>query len=139
MERKTAAEYDPQLLKLYDRYVHGDIDRRQFLDDAARFAIGGLTAAALLDSLTPNYAFAQQVAADDERITTEYVSYPSPQGHEQTRAALVQPVTEEESKIPGVLVNHGFHNDTTPRYDEAAAKLAWERTIGFFNETLNAE
>ena len=57
MERKTAAEYDPQLLKLYDHYVHGDIDRRQFLDDAARFAIGGLTAAALLDSLTPNYAF----------------------------------------------------------------------------------
>ena len=71
MERKTAAEYDPQLLKLYDRYVHGDIDRRQFLDDAARFAIGGLTATALLDSLTPNYAFAQQVAADDERIATE--------------------------------------------------------------------
>ena len=67
MERKTAAEYDPATAQaLYDRYVHGDINRRQFLDDAARFAIGGLTAAALLDSLTPNYAFAQQVAADDE-------------------------------------------------------------------------
>ena len=252
-----------------------------------------------MDSLTPNYAFAQQVAADDKRIATEYVSYPSPQGHEKTHAALVQPATEEESKIPGVLVihenrglnpyvedvarrvatagflalapdalaplggypgtddegralqrqldsekvtqdfiaaaqylkahsacngkvgvvgfcfgggmsnelavripevisaavpfygrqpavkdvpkikarllihyaeldarinvgwpayeaalkeanidyamhmypgvNHGFHNDTTPRYDEAAAKLAWERTISFFNETLKAE
>ena len=298
MERKTAAEYDPQVLNLYDRYVHGDIDRRQFLDNAARFAIGGLTAAALLDSLTPNYAFAQQVAADDERIVTECVRYPSPQGHEKTRAALVRPTAAEESNIPGVLVihenrglnpyvadvarrvatagflalapdaleplggypgtddegrtlqrqldgekmtedfiaaakylkahpacsgqvgvvgfcfgggmsntlavripevisaavpfygrqaaaedvpnikarllihyaelderinagwpayeaalkeaeidyamhmylgvNHGFHNDTTPRYDEAAAKLAWERTISFFNETLKA-
>ena len=298
MERKTAAEYDPQLLSLYDRYVHGDIDRRQFLDDAARFAIGGLTAAALLDSLTPNYAFAQQVAADDERIVIECVTYPSPQGHEKTRADLVRPTAEGESNIPGVLVihenrglnpyvadvarrvatagflalapdaleplggypgtddegrtlqrqldgekmtedfiaaakylkahpacsgqvgvvgfcfgggmsntlavripevisaavpfygrqpaaedvpnikarllihyaelderinagwpayeaalkeaeidyamhmylgvNHGFHNDTTPRYDEAAAKLAWERTISFFNETLKA-
>ena len=298
MERKTAAEYDPQLLSLYDRYVHGDIDRRQFLDNAARFAIGGLTAAALLDSLTPNYAFAQQVAADDERIVTECVRYPSPQGHEKTRADLVRPTAEGESKLPGVLVihenrglnpyvadvarrvatagflalapdaleplggypgtddegralqrqldgekmtedfiaaakylkahpacsgqvgvvgfcfgggmsntlavripevisaavpfygrqaaaedvpnikarllihyaelderinagwpayeaalkeaeidyamhmylgvNHGFHNDTTPRYDEAAAKLAWERTISFFNETLKA-
>ena len=264
----------------------------------ARFAIGGLTAAALLDSLTPNYAFAQQVAADDERIVTECVTYPSPQGHEKTRADLVRPTAAEESKLPGVLVihenrglnpyvadvarrvatagflalapdaleplggypgtddegrtlqrqldgekmtedfiaaakylkahpacsgqvgvggfcfgggmsntlavripevisaavpfygrqpaaedvpnikarllihyaelderinagwpayeaalkeaeidyamhmylgvNHGFHNDTTPRYDEAAAKLAWERTISFFNETLKA-
>ena len=298
MERKTAAEYDPQVLSLYDRYVHGDIDRRQFLDNATRFAIGGLTAAALLDSLTPNYAFAQQVAADDERIATECVRYPSPQGHEKTRADLVRPTAEGESNIPGVLVihenrglnpyvadvarrvatagflalapdaleplggypgtddegralqrqldgekmtedfiaaakylkahpacsgqvgvvgfcfgggmsntlavripevisaavpfygrqpaagdvpnikarllihyaelderinagwptyeaalkeaeidyamymylgvNHGFHNDTTPRYDEAAAKLAWERTISFFNETLKA-
>ena len=127
MERKTAAEYDPQLLKLYDRYVHGDIDRRQFLDDAARFAIGGLTAAALLDSLTPNYAFAQQVAADDERIATEYVSYPSPQGHEQTRAALVQPVTEEESKIPGVLVIHE-NRGLNPYVEDVARRVA---TAGF--------
>ena len=80
MERKTAAEYDQQLLDLYDRYAHGRIDHRQFLDGAARFAMGGLTAAALLKSLSPNYALAQQVAADDERIATEYVTYPSPQG-----------------------------------------------------------
>lgn len=126
MERKTAAEYDPQLLNLYDRYVHGDIDRRQFLDNAARFAIGGLTAAALLDSLTPNYAFAQQVAADDERITTEYVSYPSPQGHEQTRAALVRPA-EEESNIPGVLVIHE-NRGLNPYVEDVARRVA---TAGF--------
>ena len=127
MERKTAAEYDPQLLALYDRYVHGDIDRRQFLDDATRFAIGGLTAAALLDSLTPNYALAQQVAADDERIATEYVSYPSPQGHEETSAALVQPTTEEESKIPGVLVIHE-NRGLNPYVEDVARRVA---TAGF--------
>ncbi len=127
MERKTAAEYDPQLLSLYDRYVHGDIDRRQFLDDAARFAIGGLTAAALLDSLTPNYAFAQQVAADDERIVTEYVSYPSPQGHEKTRAALIRPTAAEESKIPGVLVIHE-NRGLNPYVADVARRVA---TAGF--------
>ena len=117
MERKTAAEYDPQLLKLYDRYVHGDIDRRQFLDDSARFAIGELTATAM-----PNYEL-------DERINVGWPAY---------EAAL------KEADIDYAMhmypsVNHGFHNDTTPRYDEAAAKLAWERTISFFNKTLKAE
>ena len=127
MERKTAAEYDPQLLSLYDRYVHGDIDRRQFLDNAARFAIGGLTAAALLESLTPNYAFAQQVAADDERIATECVTYPSPQGHEKTRADLVRPTAEGESNIPGVLVIHE-NRGLNPYVADVARRVA---TAGF--------
>ena len=127
MERKTAAEYDPQVLSLYDRYVHGDIDRRQFLDNAARFAIGGLTAAALLDSLTPNYAFAQQVAADDERIVTECVRYPSPQGHEKTRADLVRPTAEGESNIPGVLVIHE-NRGLNPYVADVARRVA---TAGF--------
>ena len=127
MERKTAAEYDPQLLSLYDRYVHGDIDRRQFLDNATRFAISGLTAAALLDSLTPNYAFAQQVAADDERIATECVRYPSPQGHEKTRADLVRPTAEGESNIPGVLVIHE-NRGLNPYVADVARRVA---TAGF--------
>ena len=86
MERKKASEFDPELLRLFDRFVHGGISRREFLDGAARFAVGGLTAAAILESLGPNYAWAQQVPKDDKRIRTEYVTYPSPEGHGSVRA-----------------------------------------------------
>ena len=76
MERKKASDFDPQLLSLFHRYVHGGINRREFLDGAAKFAIGGLTATALWDMLRPNYALAQQVAKDDKRIRAEYTMYP---------------------------------------------------------------
>ena len=81
MERKTSSDFDPQLLSLFHRYVHGAINRREFLDGAAKFAIGGLTATALWDMLRPNYALAQQVAKDDQRIKAEYTMYPSPKGN----------------------------------------------------------
>ena len=86
MDRKKASEFDPELLVLFDDYVHGGADRRQFLDRAARFAVGGVTAATLLESLSPHYAWAQQVAPDDARLKTEYVSYPSPKGHDTIKA-----------------------------------------------------
>jgi carboxymethylenebutenolidase len=105
MERKKATEYDPELLRLFDRYVHGGITRRELLDGAARFAVGGLTAAALVESLSPNYAWAQQVPRDDRRIQTEYSTYPSPQGYGRIRAYLVR-LAEARGKWPGVLVVH---------------------------------
>jgi carboxymethylenebutenolidase len=105
MERKTASEFDPELLRLFDRYVHGGISRRDFLDGAARFAVGGLTAAAILESLSPNYAWAQQVPKDDRRIRTDYVNYPSPQGYGSIRAYLVRPA-DARGKLPGVVVVH---------------------------------
>ena len=74
MERKNASDFPPEVLKLFDGYVHGTVSRREFLDGAARFAIGGFTAAAMLESLRPNYALAQQVAKDDARIKTEYAT-----------------------------------------------------------------
>ena len=80
MEQKTAADFDPELLKLFDAYVHGGIDRRGFIDRAAKFAIGGTTAAMLLEALSPRFAEAQQVQKDDPRIKAESVEYPSPQG-----------------------------------------------------------
>ena len=76
MERKKASDFPPEVLKLFDGYVHGSIDRREFLDRAGRYAVGGFTAAAMLESLRPNYALAQQVAKDDARIKTEYVDVP---------------------------------------------------------------
>ena len=78
MARKTAADFDPELLVLFNAYVHGAIDRRGFLDKARKYAVGGITAAMLLDQLSPNFAEAQQVPPDDKRLKTERVSYPSP-------------------------------------------------------------
>jgi len=105
MQRKHASDFDPELLRLFDRYVHGGISRRDFLDGAARFAVGGLTAAAILESLSPNYAWAQQVPKDDRRIRTDYVNYPSPQGYGSIRAYLVRPA-DARGKLPGVVVVH---------------------------------
>ena len=80
MERRKASDYPPEVLKLFDGYVHGWMSRRDFLDKASKYAVGGFSAAAMLESLRPNYAFAQQVAKNDPRIVTEYLTYPSPQG-----------------------------------------------------------
>ena len=91
MERKTADQYPQELLNLFDKYVHGDIDRRGFLEGAQRFATGTLTAAAILESLRPNYAWAQQVPKDDSRIKTEWDTVPSPQGNGSIKGYLVKP------------------------------------------------
>ena len=91
MERKKASDFPPEVLRLFDGYVHGAISRREFLDRAAKYAVGGFTAAAMLESLRPNYAFAQQIAKDDGRIKTEYLSYPSPQGSGTMRGYFAAP------------------------------------------------
>ena len=84
MARKTEADFDPDLLVLFNAYVHGAIDRRGFLDKARKCTVGGLTAAMLLDQLSPNFVEAQQVSPEDKRLKTERVSYPSPSGNEKT-------------------------------------------------------
>src|SRR5215472_15529750 len=101
MDRKKASEFPQELLSLFDRYVHGDIDRRAFLDGAKKFAVGGLTTAAIFESLRPNYAWAQQVPKDDKRIKAEYATVPSPQGNGNIRGYLVRPASG--GKVPGVL------------------------------------
>ena len=78
--KKTAADFHPEVLRLFDRYVHGALDRRQYLDRAAKFAVGSFTAAAMLAALKPNFAWAQQVPKDDARIHTEAATYPSAHG-----------------------------------------------------------
>jgi carboxymethylenebutenolidase len=121
MERKKASDFDPEILKLFDRYVHGGISRREFLDAAARFAVGGLTAAAILESLGPNYAWAQQVPRDDKRIRTEYVTYPSPDGHGSIRAYVVRPA-DARGKLPGVVVVHE-NRGLNPYIEDVARRL----------------
>lgn len=121
MERKKASDFDPELLRLFDRYVHGGISRREFLDGAARFAVGGLTAAAVLESLSPNYAWAQQVPKDDKRIRTDYVNYPSPEGYGRIRAYIVRPA-DARDKLPGVVVVHE-NRGLNPYIEDVARRL----------------
>lgn len=124
MERKKAGDFDPQLLSLFHQYVHGGISRREFLDGAAKFAVGGLTATALWEMLRPNYALAQQVPKDDKRIKAEYAIYPSPKGNSsngQMRGLLARPATGE--KFPAVLVVHE-NRGLNPYIEDVARRLA---------------
>ena len=105
MERKKASDFPQELLDLFDHYVHGEMSRRQFLDGAAKYTATGLSAAAIFESLRPNYAWAEQVPKDDRRLKTEYVTVPSPGGNGSIRAYFVRPF-DMKGKLPGVLVLH---------------------------------
>ncbi|MGH8438541.1 MAG: YghX family hydrolase [Pseudomonas sp.] len=122
MERLTAKDFAPELLELYDYYAHGQINRREFLDRAAAFTLAGMTASALLASLSPNYALAEQVAVNDPDIVAEYVTYPSPKGHGQVRGYLVRPA-KVQSKAPGVVVVHE-NRGLNPYIEDVARRLA---------------
>src|SRR5438046_3132765 len=100
-----------EAIELYNRYIHGEITRRDFLDSAKRLAVAGFTAGTLLDALMPNYAFGQQVAKTDDRIKADYVTVPSPQGNGSIKGYLVRPISADTraatpTKLPGVLVVH---------------------------------
>src|SRR6476661_3833058 len=100
MERKTAHDFDQELLILFDAYVHGGIDRRTFLDRAAKYAVGGVTAAMLLDQLSPKFAENQVVRTDDKRIAPEYLEFNSPNGYGKMRGYFVRP-QNATGKLPG--------------------------------------
>jgi carboxymethylenebutenolidase len=127
VERKTAADFDQELLILFDAYVHGDIDRRGFLDRASKFAVGGMTAVMLLEALNPKFADAQVVAKDDARLVTEVVSYPSPQGYEKTSGYLVK-AKAATGKLPGILVIHE-NRGLNPHIEDVARRLALENYL----------
>ena len=136
MERKKATDYPQELLNLFDRYIHGDIDRREFLDGAKKFATGGLTATAIWESLRPNYAWAEQVAKDDSRIKTEYATVPSPQGNGSIRGYLVRPASAG-GKLPGVLVVHE-NRGLNPYIEDVARRLGTEKFIAFAPDGLTS-
>jgi carboxymethylenebutenolidase len=133
MERKEASDFDQELLNLFDQYVHGAIDRRGFLDRAGRFAVGGLTAAALLDMLSPKFAEAQ-VPKDDKRLKTEYVDYPSPKGSDKTRGYLARPANAT-GKLPGILVIHE-NRGLNPHIEDIARRLALDNFVTFAADAL---
>ncbi len=122
MARLTARDFAPELLELYDGYVHGRISRRQFLDRAGTFAVGGLTAAGILAALGPDYALAQQVQFTDPEIVAEYIRYPSPNGHGEVRGYLVRPA-KAEGPLPGVVVVHE-NRGLNPYIEDVARRVA---------------
>jgi len=122
MSRLTARDFSPELLELYDGYVHGRISRRDFLDRAAKYAVGGLTAATILASLSPDYAMAQQVQFTDPDIVAEYIEYPSPNGHGQVRGYLVRPKAAK-GKVPGIVVVHE-NRGLNPYIEDVARRVA---------------
>jgi carboxymethylenebutenolidase len=134
MHRPTAADFDQELLDLYDEYVHGKVTRRDFLDRASKFAAGGLTAAALLEVLGPNYAWAQQVPKDDPRIRTEYAEYASPKGAGTMRGYLARPA-ELAGKQPGILVIHE-NRGLNPYIEDVTRRLAVAGFIAFAPDAL---
>jgi carboxymethylenebutenolidase len=134
MERKTAHDFDQDLLILFDAYVHGAIDRRGFLEQASRYAVGGVTAAMLLDQLSPKFAEAQVVRTDDERIVTEYIEYDSPSGYGKMRGYLAHPA-KVVGKLPGILVIHE-NRGLNPHIEDVARRFALEKFVAFAPDAL---
>lgn len=122
MSRLTAKDFPQELLELYDYYAHGRITKREFLDRAGKFAVGGVTAATILATLSPDYALAQQVEFTDPDILAEYIIYDSPQGNGKVRAYFVKPVTATEP-VPGVVVVHE-NRGLNPYIEDVARRVA---------------
>ena len=135
MERKKASDFPQELLNLFDGYVHGGISRRQFLDGAQKFAVGGVTAAALLQMLKPNYAWAIQVPPDDKRIRAATQTVPLPQGNGSIKGYLVRPA--DETKLPAVLVIHE-NRGLNPYIEDVARRLAVADFIAFAPDALTS-
>ena len=134
MERKTAHDFDQELLTLFDAYVHGALDRRGFLDKAAKYAIGGVTAAMLLDQLSPKFLEAQVVKPEDTRIKVQSVEYDSPKGYGKMRGYLAQPA-KAAGKLPAILVIHE-NRGLNPHIEDIARRLAVDNFVAFAPDAL---
>jgi len=129
MQRKQASDFDPRLLELYDGYVHGKMSKREFLSGASRYAAAGVTAAALVESLQPDYALAQQVAPDDPAIETMIAEYDSPRGHGRIKGLMARPAGAE-GKLPAVLVVHE-NRGLNPYIEDVVRRLAKAGYLAF--------
>ncbi len=134
MERRKASDFPQEVLNLFDGYVHGRMNRRDFLDSASKYAVGGFTAAAMLEALRPNYAWAQQVPKDDARIKAEYVSYPSPNGSGTMKGYLVKPANAS-GKLPAVVVIHE-NRGLNPYIEDVTRRVALLNYIAFAPDAL---
>jgi carboxymethylenebutenolidase len=148
MERKKAADFPPEVMQLFDGFVHGRLSRRDFLDRAAKYAVGGFTAAAMLEALSPNFAWAEQVKPNDSRIRAGYASYDSPKGNGQMRGYLAEPANPGTHPVhgrppgdrrrgasPAVVVIHE-NRGLNPYIEDVARRLAAEGYVAFAPDAL---
>ena len=133
--RLTAADFDQELLILFDAYVHGDIDRRGFLERARRFAVGGLTAAGLLAALSPDFARAQQVAPDDAGLRSETIQIDSPAGYGRLSGYLCRPA-QASGPLPAVLVVHE-NRGLNPHIEDVTRRLALQGYLALAPDALH--
>ena len=138
-ERRTLP---PEAIELYNRYIHGEISRRDFLNGATRFTVGGLTVGAIVNSLMPDYASAQQVSKTDDRIKASYVTVPSPQGNGSIKGYLVRPFSADTreatpAKLPGILVVHE-NRGLNPHIEDIARRLALANFMAFAPDALTS-
>ena len=134
MERKTAHDFDQELLILFDAYVHGAIDRRGFLDKAGKYAVGGVTAAMLLDQLSPKFLEAQVIKPEDPRLQAQHIEYASPKGSGTMRGYLVRPA-KAGGRLPGVLVIHE-NRGLNPHIEDVTRRLALDNFVAFAPDAL---
>jgi carboxymethylenebutenolidase len=133
--RLTSQDFDQELLILFDAYVHGDVDRRGFLDKAQRYAKAGVTAAGLLAALSPDFALGQQVKPDDSRLKTEWANVPSPAGSGTVRGYLARPASAGANKLPMVLVIHE-NRGLNPHIEDITRRLALDGFMAFAPDAL---
>ena len=131
-----------ECIVLYNRYIHGEIGRRAFLNGVKRFTIAGLTATTIVEMLMPNYAFGQQVSKTDERLKTSYVTVPSPQGNGSIKGYLVRPASadtrsETVQKLPAVIVVHE-NRGLNPHIEDIARRLALANFMAFAPDGLTS-
>jgi len=136
MERKKASDYPQELLDIFHEYQHGDISRRDFMDRIKKFAVGGVTTAAIYESLKPNYAWAQQVPKEDSRIKTSYETVPSPQGNGSIKGYLAKPASAA-AKVPAVIVIHE-NRGLNPYIEDVARRFAVANFIAYAPDGLTS-
>jgi carboxymethylenebutenolidase len=142
MSNKERRTVPPEAVQLYDEFIHGEIDRRDFLNGLKKFAVAGLTAGVIADALMPDYAMGQQIDRDDERIRAEYVTVPSPDGHGYIRGYLVRPFSadsrsEDSSPLPGIVVVHE-NRGLNPHTEDVARRLALQNFMTFAPDVLTS-
>ncbi|MFN8694788.1 MAG: dienelactone hydrolase family protein [Burkholderiales bacterium] len=134
MPQHTAADFDPDVLKLFDQYVHGIIDRRGFISSAGKYAVGGVSATMLLEMLSPKFAEAQVIKKDDPRIVAKMIEYPSPDGNGKMKGYLVMPA-KMSGKLPAVLVIHE-NRGLNPHIEDITRRVALENFVAFAPDAL---
>ncbi len=134
MKEIKKEDIEQEVFDLYDYYVHGKIERRDFVNRLSLYAVGGLTVSGLLSFLMPKYAEAQQIKADDQRLKSEYVEYSSPKGGGKIRGLLARPVNASK-KLPGVVVVHE-NRGLNPYIEDVTRSLALEGFVAFAPDAL---